>query len=76
MVTYSSYPGITNDYVGVSTDTKPTDVPNGSTFYEMDTASMFMFDQEETDWLFQFSFLGGDDSEPEDPSTPVVKSGV
>ncbi len=29
---------------GLSTDTKPTDVANGSTFYEIDTDKQYWFD--------------------------------
>ena len=31
-------------FVGLSTDTKPTDVPAGSRFFETDTQSGFIFD--------------------------------
>ena len=31
------------DYRGLSTDTKPTDAPNGSTFFEIDTGNAYMF---------------------------------
>ncbi len=36
---------------GLSTDTKPTDVPNGSVFVEMDTSTLYVFDKDATDWL-------------------------
>ena len=32
------------DMYGLSTDTKPMDVGNASTFYEMDTKTLYMFD--------------------------------
>ena len=38
---------------GLSTDTKPTDVENGSTFYEMDTKMLYMFDEENKRWIAQ-----------------------
>lgn len=39
------------DYRGLSSDTKPTtNVPNGSTFIEMNTGNVFMFDKENTQW--------------------------
>lgn len=41
------------DMYGLSTDTKPTDVGNASTFYEMDTRKLFMFDAENGIWLEQ-----------------------
>ena len=45
------------EYTGLSTDTKPTEnVPNGSSFYEIDTKSMFLFDAENSTWTKQFSF--------------------
>ena len=43
-----------NEYYGLSTDTKPpVNVPNGSTFYEMDTKSVFLFDAENGIWIVQ-----------------------
>jgi len=36
---------------GLSTDTKPTDVANGSDFYEIDTATKFWFDAEGGQWI-------------------------
>lgn len=33
------------DCQGLSADTKPTDVINGATFYEMDTRKAYMFDK-------------------------------
>jgi hypothetical protein len=41
------------DYIGLSTDTKPTDVPNASSFYEMDTKTLYLFDQQNSVWLQQ-----------------------
>jgi len=41
------------DMYGLSTDTKPTNVSNASTFYEMDTATLFMFDAQNKVWLRQ-----------------------
>lgn len=39
-------------YYGLSTDTKPTTaVGNGSAFIEMDTSSLFFFDESSTEWL-------------------------
>lgn len=35
---------------GLSTDTKPTAVPNGSVFLEMDTKAVFIFDAEGAKW--------------------------
>lgn len=34
----------------LSTDTKPTDLPNGSCAIEMDTSKVYFFDEENTDW--------------------------
>lgn len=42
-----------DDLIGLSTDTKPTDVPNASTFYEMDTKKIFLFDEQNKRWLEQ-----------------------
>ena len=36
---------------GISTDTKPTDVPNGSRFLELDTGKVYMFDADSSVWL-------------------------
>ena len=38
---------------GRSTDTKPSDVADGSVFLEMDTARVFMFDAEASVWREQ-----------------------
>ena len=35
----------------LSTDTKPTDVANGSTLLEMDTGKVYMFDAAGETWL-------------------------
>jgi hypothetical protein len=44
--------GRTNSYMGLSTDTKPVvNVPNASTFYEMDTADLYFYDAEHSVWL-------------------------
>lgn len=34
----------------LSTDTKPTDVANGSTLIEMDTSTMYFFDENARVW--------------------------
>ena len=41
------------DMYGLSTDTKPMDVGNASTFYEMDTRTLFMYDAQNKVWLAQ-----------------------
>ncbi len=38
------------DVRGLSTDTKPTTCPNGSTFVEMDTGKVYIFDAENAQW--------------------------
>lgn len=46
-------------FQGLSTDTKPTEtygeekIRNGSTFYEIDTATLFMYDEENDQWIQQ-----------------------
>ena len=46
--------GRKNEYMGLSTDTKPTvNVPNASTIYEMDTTELYAYDQEHNTWLKQ-----------------------
>lgn len=42
-----------SDLFGLSTDTKPLNVCNASTFYEMDTKKLYMFDEENKRWLEQ-----------------------
>lgn len=57
-----------NGYVGLSTDTKPTeDVNNGSRFYEMDTQKSYMFNAEGAAWIEQTAEGGGGGG-----STPLV----
>ena len=41
------------DLYGLSTDAKPVDVCNASTFYEMDTKKLYMFDEEHARWIEQ-----------------------
>lgn len=38
-------------YEGLSTDTKPTGVPNGSRFLEMDTGDVYMYDADGITWI-------------------------
>ena len=38
------------DIRGLSTDQKPTEVPNGSTFVEMNTGKGFLFDANSKTW--------------------------
>jgi len=38
---------------GLSTDTKPTDVPNGSEYREMDTGKKFLYSAAGTEWIEQ-----------------------
>ncbi len=45
--------GHVNEYYGLSTDTKPTDAPNASTFYEMNTGKLYLFDKENQAWREQ-----------------------
>lgn len=43
-----------SEFYGLSTDEKPTaNVPNASIFYEMDSKSLFLFDEENQVWLQQ-----------------------
>jgi len=51
MVTDDKHAETPIGYSGLSTDVKPTaNVPNGSTFLEMDTSSVFAFDKDGNDW--------------------------
>lgn len=41
----------------LSTDEKPTDgIANGSVMVEVDTGDVYLFDEEASDWVEQFSF--------------------
>lgn len=58
MVTITRTGGQTEDrgaeLKGLSTDEKPIkNIPNGSSFYEMDTKKVFMFDEQNNRWLEQ-----------------------
>lgn len=55
MVTYAGEGARTNpdmgwDLRGLSSDEKPTTLPNGSTFLEMDTGNVYVFDAENEQW--------------------------
>lgn len=52
---YGNYPinRTPKDYIGLSTDTKPTGVPNTSSFYEMDTKAFYLYDAENAVWRLQ-----------------------
>lgn len=39
------------DLKGLSTDTKPLDAPNGSTFLEMNTGDVYMFNEAAKTWV-------------------------
>lgn len=51
MVTMTAYDGSVYQYVGLSTDDKPTDVYNGSVFLEIDTNKVYFYDEDGADWL-------------------------
>ena len=38
---------------GLASDAKPTNVPNASTFYEMDTQKLFLFCAKSRSWIEQ-----------------------
>ena len=49
------------EYMGLSTDSKPTDgVPNGSSFIEIDTGDVYLYDASDngSGWTKQFSLQG------------------
>ena len=50
------------DFCGLSTDEKPTDAKNGSTFLEIDTGNTFKFDEEGKNWYEQPQGGGGSGS--------------
>ena len=51
---------------GLSTDTKPTNVANGSTFYEIDTGTTLMFDFAGQQWLDPADYVPPDDGGDDD----------
>ena len=56
MITYNQYKSDgayvgAVDLYGLSTDTKPTSVGNGSVFVEMDTSTVYIFDAHSGDWI-------------------------
>ena len=58
------------EYRGLSTDTKPTDAPNGSVFLEMNTGKVFCYDAEGENWIE----LGGSASANAD--APEIDPGI
>ena len=51
-----------SEYVGLSTDTKPTDdVGNGDKFLEMDTGLEFRFNVEDSEWVQFPPAAGGEE---------------
>lgn len=47
------------ELAGLSSDTKPTDgLATGSIFTEVDTGTVFFFDDASDTWVEQFSFQG------------------
>lgn len=40
-----------DEFQGLSTDTKPTYAPNGSSFFEMDTFKIYFFDKDSGTWI-------------------------
>ena len=43
------------EFCGLSTDNKPVnkDIPNGSSYYEIDTNKEYLFDEENLRWVIQ-----------------------
>ena len=60
--------GTATEYYGLSTDTKPSEVPNGSTFLEMNTGNIYIYDAANGAWL---SLTGG--SPASDPENAPVQ---
>lgn len=46
-------------YDGLSSETKPTDVPNGTIFHEIDTGKDYQFDIDGSQWIEQPAQGGG-----------------
>ena len=48
------------EYMGKSTDTKPTDmIVTGSVFWEIDTGDLYLYDEEGNAWIKQFNIRRG-----------------
>lgn len=48
-----NYPNV-YDLRGLHDDTKPTfNIGNGSTFYEIDTGALYLYDEENETWIAQ-----------------------
>lgn len=49
-----------HEFAGKSKDTKPTvGIGTGSIFTEVDTRTVFFFDEEDNEWIDQFAFQSG-----------------
>lgn len=55
-----------SDFVGVSSDEKPIDVENGSTFTETDTGNKYQFDAQNVKWIKCKAGSGGGGESYED----------
>ena len=51
MVTITSAFEETKEVYCLSTDSKPTDMPNGSICVEMDTGKLYLYDEAGTQWV-------------------------
>jgi len=60
MITQVTSRGQTAVFSGLSTDIKPTSVPNASVFKELDTSTEYLFDGQSKQWLKQANSSGGD----------------
>ena len=50
MITTTNSADHYQEYIGLSTDTKPENIANGSIFLEIDTKKVFIFDEENLIW--------------------------
>lgn len=64
---------LTTGYVGLSTDEKPTGCRNGDTFIEMDTCTLYAYDEAGQQWLKQ-SGSGGGSSEALSANVTFINS--
>lgn len=46
------------DAYGLSTDDKPSGYATGSVFFEVDTKTVYFYDEESETWVEQFAFPG------------------
>lgn len=60
---------LTTNWVGLSSDPKPTECRNGDTYVEIDTSTLYAYDEENQQWVKQYSGGGSDSGGSSDGET-------